>query len=89
VIDEDEKGGTCRRDALQLHAGPPMKVQFKDIDASAAAAAATGQEVVFGGGRKSHQYGAHDHKAGDVAWPAVSTPAGCRSWPRLLPVLAR
>ena len=49
--------------ALQLHAGPPMKVQFKDIllkrlpleDAV---------KIVFVAGHKSHGYGAHEHVAG-------------------------
>ncbi len=59
--------------ALQLHAGPPMKVQFRNIrvktlkaDAKAAAAKQNGEKrkVVLIAGKKSHGYGSHEHKAG-------------------------
>ena len=59
--------------ALQLHAGPPMLVQFKDIhlkrldgeaDTSAAAEGDAAKKVVFVAGRPSHGYGAHEHNAG-------------------------
>jgi type 1 glutamine amidotransferase len=62
--------------ALQLHAGPPMLVQFKDIqlkriaadaepavDRGAAAAGGT-KKVVFVAGKPSHGYGSHEHNAG-------------------------
>jgi type 1 glutamine amidotransferase len=57
---------------LQLHAGPPMKVQFKDIqlkrlpaDAeSADSTAAPGKKVVFLAGGRSHGTGSHEHYAG-------------------------
>ncbi len=49
--------------ALQLHAGPPMKVQFKDIvlkrlDTS------PNKKVVLIAGPKSHGYMGHEHNAG-------------------------
>ena len=57
--------------ALQLHAGPPMLVQFKDIeiktpatDDDSAASENQRKKVVFVAGRPSHGYGAHEHNAG-------------------------
>lgn len=66
--------------ALQLHAGPPMKVQFRNIrlkvlgdkspatnSKSASGSSASGSQrkkVVFLAGGKSHGYGAHDHLSG-------------------------
>jgi len=60
--------------ALQLHAGPPMKIQFRDIRlkrlgpqaGAAPSAPAPGEKkrVVFVAGRRSHGYGSHAHYAG-------------------------
>lgn len=63
--------------ALQLHAGPPMKVQFRNIrlktlkkptaektSQSSPAQKTANKKVVFLAGGKSHGYGAHDHLAG-------------------------
>jgi type 1 glutamine amidotransferase len=50
--------------ALQLHSGPPMTVQFKDIRLKRLPLSDGRKKVVFSAGNKSHQYGAHDHKAG-------------------------
>jgi type 1 glutamine amidotransferase len=56
--------------ALQLHAGPPMLVQFKDIELKrlgASGNASSNQDkkkVVFVAGKASHGYGAHEHHAG-------------------------
>ncbi|MBM4003491.1 MAG: DUF1080 domain-containing protein [Planctomycetes bacterium] len=72
LTDEDQKQ---RRDkgvlALQLHAGPPMKVQFRNIRLKRlpAAAAPSGsssgkKKVVLVSGKPSHGYGAHEHYAG-------------------------
>ncbi|MAT15989.1 MAG: hypothetical protein CMJ46_12050 [Planctomyces sp.] len=72
VTDEDKEQ---RRDsgllALQLHAGPPMKVQFKNIKLKQFPAKKVSakendddKKVVFIAGKKSHGYGAHEHKAG-------------------------
>lgn len=52
--------------ALQLHAGPPMKVQFRNVrirelKANASPAA---KRIVFLAGRPSHGYGSHEHNAG-------------------------
>lgn len=53
--------------ALQLHAGPPMKVQFKNIvvKKTDGSTAATGKKhALLLAGRRSHGFGAHDHTAG-------------------------
>lgn len=79
VTDNDEKQ---RRDkgvvALQLHAGPPMKVQFKNVrikmlDGEKAGKAdkkesaskdGDKKEVLLLAGNPSHGFGAHDHLSG-------------------------
>ncbi|MBI1344897.1 DUF1080 domain-containing protein [bacterium] len=53
--------------ALQLHAGPPMKVQFKNIklkNLGANTASTEKKHVLLLAGRRSHGFGAHDHTAG-------------------------
>lgn len=55
--------------ALQLHAGPPMKVQFRNIKLkqlkSDSATSATGKKkALLLAGNPSHGFGAHDHLAG-------------------------
>lgn len=57
--------------ALQLHAGPAMKVQFRDIrlktlkpEAVSKSPSDKPARVVFLAGTPSHGYGAHEHKAG-------------------------
>ena len=57
--------------ALQLHQGPPMTVQFKDIQLKTFPKAADGadnnaskKKIVFLAGRPSHGYGSHEHNAG-------------------------
>jgi len=64
VIDNDKKD----RDlsgvlALQLHAGPPMTVQFKDIQLKRLKMTAR-KKLVLVAGSKSHGYNAHEHNAG-------------------------
>lgn len=62
----DEGQGQFRPDgilALQLHAGPPMKVQFKDIRLKRLPLE-DAVKIVFVAGHKSHGYGAHEHVAG-------------------------
>jgi len=48
--------------ALQLHQGPPMKVQFRNIRIKKLPPAV--KKVAFLAGKKSHGYGAHEHFAG-------------------------
>ncbi|HZL89867.1 MAG TPA: DUF1080 domain-containing protein, partial [Pirellulaceae bacterium] len=65
--------------ALQLHAGPPMTVQFRDIrlkklggaavpqkDDQAGRREGTGKKIVFVAGKPSHAYGDHEHNAGCI-----------------------
>jgi type 1 glutamine amidotransferase len=70
TIDDDVE---MRRDkgliALQLHVGPPMKVQFRTIklrELPPKADAAGKQKIVFVAGNPSHGYGAHEHRAGSM-----------------------
>ncbi|MGE3315516.1 MAG: family 16 glycoside hydrolase [Planctomycetaceae bacterium] len=70
--DEDVE---MRRDsgilALQLHAGPPMKVQFRNIKLKSLPPMGTAENtkakpknIWFIAGKASHGYGAHEHRAG-------------------------
>ncbi len=64
VIDGDRKN----RDlsgvlALQLHAGPPMQVQFKDILLKRTKMRRK-KKIVLIAGPPSHSYGTHEHNAG-------------------------
>jgi len=84
--------------ALQLHAGPPMKVQFKQIrikDLSNAPKATTApvsgkKRVTFIAGRRSHGYGSHSHNAGCLLLarllqenvPGVETVVYQNGWPK-------
>lgn len=75
--------------ALQMHSGPPQKVQFKNIRIKRLKLA-EGKKVVFIAGNPSHGWGAHEHNAGclllakrlnDSGLPIIATV--CRSgWPK-------
>jgi hypothetical protein len=64
VIDHDEKNkdrsGVL---ALQLHAGPPMAVQFRDIQLKRLNMCQC-KKVIMVAGPRSHGYGSHEHNAG-------------------------
>jgi len=72
ITDNDEKN----RDftgllALQLHAGPAMKIQFKDIRIRDLAPKGQGsalprKKILFVAGKPSHGYGNHEHYAGSM-----------------------
>ncbi len=47
--------------AVQLHAGPPMKVQFRNVRIKRLPAK---KKIVLIAGTRSHGYGSHEHKAG-------------------------
>lgn len=47
--------------ALQLHAGPPMEVQFRNVRIKRLPAK---KKIVLIAGKRSHGYGSHEHKAG-------------------------
>lgn len=72
LVDEEEaKRAMSGLLALQLHAGPAMKVQFRDIKLreiklEAKAKQGAKKRVVFVAGRASHGYGAHEHYAGSM-----------------------
>ncbi len=77
-VDNDETKRRARGVlALQLHAGPPMKVQFRNIRIkgdtarplegavpAGGAPAAAKKKIVFVSGGRSHGFFSHDHKAG-------------------------
>ena len=88
--------------ALQLHQGPPMKVQFRNIRlkklGSGDATSATGGErkkIVLIAGKRSHGYGAHEHKAGcmllaellETSGLPVETTVVTEGWPEDTSVL--
>ena len=49
--------------ALQLHSGPPMKIEFRNIRLKRFPLE-DHKKVVFLAGTRSHGYGAHEHRAG-------------------------
>ena len=81
--------------ALQLHSGPAMQVQFKDIQLkrlpprSTDASDGETKRVVFVSGPRSHGYGSHEHNAGNLllakqlsqAHPRIETAAYTDGWP--------
>ncbi len=52
--------------ALQLHAGPPMKVEFKDIHLKRLKLADGRKKLVLVAGKPSHGPGQHEHRAGTM-----------------------
>jgi len=83
--------------AFQLHAGPPMKVRFRDIQlkeftpSNKPAKSESGKKrIVFIAGRPSHGYAEHEHRAGCLllaeclkkAFPNVETAVYRDGWPR-------
>ena len=75
--------------ALQLHAGPPMKVEFKDIRLKRLSLADGRKKVVFVAGRPSHAPGEHEFRAGSLlmakcleeSCPQVVTAVYDSGWP--------
>lgn len=80
--------------ALQLHVGPPMVVQFrnirlKELPKQTTSADGNGKKIVFVAGRPSHGYGGHEHYAGCVLLakclkqgiPNVETAVCQNGWP--------
>jgi putative membrane-bound dehydrogenase-like protein len=67
VIDNDREGldriGVL---ALQLHSGPPMKVEFKNIRLKRFPLEEGWKKAVFVAGSRSHGYFAHEHNAGSL-----------------------
>jgi type 1 glutamine amidotransferase len=89
--------------ALQLHAGPPMMVQFKEIrlrhlqhhHATPEGTSGTKKKIVFIASGRSHGYGTHEHFAGCTLLagalnkyvPQVDAVV-CRGWPKQPDTLA-
>ncbi|MHC4708083.1 MAG: family 16 glycoside hydrolase [Planctomycetota bacterium] len=64
LIDGDEKNRDLSGAlALQLHSGPPMTVQFKDIQLKRLTMC-NKKKIVLIAGPPSHSYGTHEHNAG-------------------------
>jgi type 1 glutamine amidotransferase len=61
--DEDAARRAAGILALQLHTGPPMKVQFRNIRLKRTKLEDK-KKIAFIAGPASHAYGAHEHKAG-------------------------
>jgi hypothetical protein len=99
-LDEDEE---MRRDsgilALQLHAGPPMKVQFRNIQireqVDLVLSNQKNRKIAFIAGKASHGYGAHEHRAGCMllakaikhSLPGTATEVYTNGWPEDASVL--
>ena len=89
----DEQPGKRARSgilALQLHAGQPMQVQFKDVRLKRLKLA-DAKKIVLVAGAPSHGAGDHEHSAGVALWkhcldplPGVVTAAyiHCNGWPK-------
>jgi hypothetical protein len=75
--------------ALQLHAGPPMKVEFKDIRLKRTRLADGSKKLVMVAGRASHGSGQHEFRAGCLllekclaeACPQLVTEVYTGGWP--------
>jgi len=63
VLDSVQHGDLAGKLALQLHAGPPMSVQFKDIMLKRLKLEDR-KKIVLVAGPRSHDYGSHEHNAG-------------------------
>ncbi len=74
--------------ALQLHAGPPMKVQFKNVRLKRTRLADGNKKIVMVAGTPSHGPGAHEFNAGTIILkrclekvPGIVTAAYLNGWP--------
>jgi len=76
--------------ALQLHVGPPMKVEVKDVRLKRLKMAdAKTKKIVLVAGKPSHGYGAHDFHAGVIllqkrlnAIPGIVATCYFNGWPK-------
>lgn len=98
VDDDDDQRRAKGLLALQLHQGPPMVVQFKNIKmrkiaknpATSSTNAKATKKIVFVAGNPSHGYGAHEHKAGcmllakhlEASGLPVETAIVTKGWPQ-------
>ena len=89
VIDEEaDKRAASGLLALQLHAGPPMTVQFKDIQLNRTRLADGSKKIVLVAGTPSHAQGDHEFNAGVKLLdqclkklPGIVTAAYFNGWP--------
>ena len=89
---DNEQGARAEQGvlALQVHAGPPMKVEFRDIRLKRLRLGDARRKLVMIAGRPSHRGGEHEHRAGvllvkkclDEAFPAVVSEVYSDGWPR-------
>lgn len=76
--------------ALQLHSGTPMKIQFKDLALRRLPLAEGRKKVVLVAGPRSHGFGAHEHRAGNLLFqrllaasvPQLHTTLYHNGWPQ-------
>jgi putative membrane-bound dehydrogenase-like protein len=65
IIDNDDSGyDPAGLLALQLHSGPPMKIEFKEIRVKRLPLTDGRKKIVLVAGRPSHGYFSHEHNAG-------------------------
>ena len=88
IDDQPEKRAASGILALQLHAGPPMKVEFKDVLLKRTRLALGRKKIVMVAGTPSHGKGAHEFNAGTKilkkcldATPGVLATAYYNGWP--------
>ena len=90
TVDEQEgKRATQGILALQLHAGPPMKAEFKDIRLKRLKVADGRKKLVLIAGRASHPPGQHEFRAGamllkkclDASCPQIVSEVHTNGWP--------
>jgi hypothetical protein len=70
--------------ALQLHAGPPMKVEFKDIRLKRTKLADGRKKLVLVAGRPSHGPGDHEFRAGCMLLEKCLDAAAATGGPKLV-----
>ncbi|MFP6574738.1 MAG: DUF1080 domain-containing protein, partial [Pirellulaceae bacterium] len=93
ATDEDDAARDKGLLALQLHAGPPMLVQFRNIRIKQLPATKNPpkkKKVAFIAGSRSHGYGSHEHYAGcmilarslQAASPGIEVQVFRDGWPK-------
>ena len=70
--------------ALQLHQGPPMKVEFKDIRLKRTKLADGRKKLVLVAGKPSHAPGEHEHRAGTLLLEKCLDAAAAAGGPKLV-----
>ena len=70
--------------ALQLHAGPPMKAEFRGIKLKRTKLADGRKKIVLVAGRPSHAAGEHEHRAGVMLLEKCLDAAAAAGGPRIV-----